>query len=361
MPALQEYKCPNCGGAISFDSQTQKLKCPYCDSELEVEALEAYDKVLQQEQGDDLQWETPSENPWQEGEEENLRTYICASCGGQIVGDATLAATACPYCDNPVVIMQQFAGDLKPDYVIPFKLDKEQAVQALKQHYKGKRLLPKTFKDENHIRQIKGIYVPFWLFDADVDADFRFKGTRSFTWSDSRYVYTRTSHYAILRGGKLSFDRVPVDGSTKMDDDLMESLEPYDFSQAVDFQTAYLAGYLADRYDVLAEESTQRANARIRQSTEDSFRDTVTGYLTVLPQSSSVRMKNGRSKYALYPVWLLHTKWKDTSYTFAMNGQTGKMAGNLPMDKGLYWKWFWGLTGAVTAAAAAISSIGWLL
>ena len=121
MAALQEYKCPCCGGAISFDSGLQKMKCPYCDTEFEVETLAAYDEVLQNEQADDMQWEQEtSENDWQEGETDNMRVYVCKSCGGEIVGDETLAATKCPYCDNPIVMMGSFAGNLRPDLVIPF-------------------------------------------------------------------------------------------------------------------------------------------------------------------------------------------------------------------------------------------------
>jgi len=360
MPVLQEYKCPCCGGAIAFDADSQKMKCPYCDTEFEAETLAAYDEVLQQDQEDDLQWQQTASS-WEEGEAEGLRSYVCQSCGGQIIGDETLAATACPYCGNPVVMMEQFAGDLKPDYVIPFKLDKDDAVHALQNHYKGKRLLPKVFKDENHIREIKGVYVPFWLFDADADANMRYRGTRTHTWSDSRYIYTRTSYYALLRGGNIGFDRVPVDGSTKMPDELMESIEPYNFEDAVDFQTAYLAGYLADKYDVNAEQSAGRANQRIRQSTEDAFAATVHGYMSVYPEHTNIRLQNGKTKYALYPVWLLTTKWQDKTYTFAMNGQTGKMAGNLPMDKKLYTKWLLGLTGIISAASFLVCYLAWLL
>lgn len=123
----------------------------------------------------------------------------------------------------------------------------------MQRHYKGKKLLPKIFKKENHIDEIKGVYVPFWLFDADADADIRYKATRVRTWSDSDYDYTETSYYSIGRSGDIGFDRVPVDGSSKMPDDLMESIEPFKFEDAVDFKTAYLAGYLADKYDVTAE------------------------------------------------------------------------------------------------------------
>ena len=107
---------------------------------------------------------------WQEGEADGLRSYVCKSCGGEIVGDENTAATSCPFCGNPVVMMGQFSGALKPDLVIPFKLDKKAAKEGLKKHLTGKRFLPKIFKDQNHIDEIKGIYVPFWLFDTDVDA-----------------------------------------------------------------------------------------------------------------------------------------------------------------------------------------------
>ena len=360
MAELQKFKCPCCGGAIGFDSTIQKMKCPYCDTEFDIETLISYDRELKNERPEDLTWETQAGGRWQEGETDGLRSYICNSCGGEIVTDANTAAAACPYCDSPVVMTEQFAGLLKPDFVIPFQMDAKAAKAALTKHYKGKCLLPKVFKDQNHIEEIKGIYVPFWLFDAEAEADIRYRGTRVQTWSDSDYHYTRTSYYSIRRGGTLAFERVPVDGSSKMADDLMESIEPFDFSDAVDFQTAYLAGYLADKYDVDAGQSTDRANLRVRTSTEDTFSSTVRGYASVIPEYSSIRLQNGRAKYALYPVWLLNTSWKGQRYTFAMNGQTGKFAGDLPMDKGLFWKWFSGVAGGVSLAALAISYLVWL-
>ena len=353
MPVLQEYKCPCCGGAIAFDSDSQNMKCPYCDTEFDVQTLAAYDETLQNQPEDDISWQS-SDTQFDREEQDALRAYVCQSCGGELVTDANTAATSCPYCGNPVVLMERLTGTLKPDFVIPFKLDKEAAMAALTRHYQGKPLLPKVFKDENHVREIKGIYVPFWLYDADVDAHIRYRATRTRFWSDSNYNYTETRYYSVLRAGKLGFDHVPVDSSSKMPNDLMESIEPYDFSQAVDFQTAYLAGYLADKYDVTAEESMERANARIKQSTEDTFRDTVIGYSSVLPEHTGIRLENGKARYALYPVWLLTTRWREETYTFAMNGQTGKFAGNLPMDKGAFCRWFFGLLAGVGALAFAI-------
>ena len=222
-------------------------------------------------------------------------------------------------------------------------------------------LLPKVFKTENRIKEVKGMYVPMWLFDTDANAHMRYKTTRVRFWSDGQYDYTETSHYSVTRAGSIGFDNVPVDGSTKMEDALMESIEPFQIADAVDFQTAYLSGYLADKYDVSAEDSIERANQRIKSSTEEAFADTVHGYNSVTPVSSSINLQNGKAKYALYPVWILSTQWKGQTFTFAINGQTGKIAGDLPMDKKLYRKWLWGLTGALTAGMMFLSFLFWLI
>jgi len=337
--ALQEYKCPNCGGAIEFDSSLQKMKCPYCEAEFDVEALRALDEALQNEQPDDLTWDVNAGTAWLEGEADSLRAYSCRSCAGEIVGDENMAATSCPYCGNPIVMTGQFSGSLRPDYVIPFKLDKNAAKEGLTKHLKGKRFIPKLFKDRNHIDEIKGIYVPFWLFDADADANIRYRATRTRRWSDSRYNYSETSYFTLFRAGNIGFERIPVDGSSKMPDDVMESIEPYYFADAVDFQTAYLAGYLADKYDVDSAQSIDRANTRVKRSAEDTLASTTSGYTSVHAENSSVRISNGKAKYALYPVWLLNTSWNGNKYLFAMNGQTGKFVGDLPVDKGALWKW----------------------
>ena len=245
----------------AFDSTLQKMKCPFCGTEFEMDALKSYDAELQGEQADNMEWETSAGSEWQESEIEGLRSYVCKSCGGEIVGDANTAATSCPFCGNPVVMMEQFSGMLKPDLVIPFKLDKNDAKAVFKKHISGKRLLPKTFKDENHIDEIKGIYVPFWLFDAHADASVTYDAETVRTWSDSDYNYTETKYYKAYRSGYTDFAAIPVDGSQKVADDLMESIEPYNLSEAVDFQTAYLAGYFADKYDVTA---SQRCRITIR-------------------------------------------------------------------------------------------------
>jgi DNA-directed RNA polymerase subunit RPC12/RpoP len=353
---LQEYKCPRCGGAIAFDSGAQKLKCPFCDTEFDMDFIKKYDEEIKNEGTDEFKWDTEAGSEWENGETAGMKSYTCRDCGGQIVADANTAVTKCPYCDKPVVISEQVSGMLKPDYVIPFKLDKEAAKEKFKKHFSGKKLLPRSFKDGNHIDEIKGIYVPFWLFDADVNANIRYEATKEDKWEDSDYEYERTDHFSVIRTGKIAFDKVPVDGSSKMDDKLMESLEPFSFKEAVPFSTGYLAGYYADKYDVDAPTSAERANYRVQHSTEEEFLKTVTGYDDVDVVNSAIRLYNSEASYALYPVWLLNITWNQQKFTFAMNGQTGKFVGDLPMDKSLFWGYMFRTAGIVAAAAFAIQA-----
>ncbi|MBQ3084900.1 MAG: hypothetical protein IJC46_05570 [Clostridia bacterium] len=352
MAVLQDFKCPNCDGVVSFDSGSQTVKCPFCESEFDPNAFMTLDAELKKEaQEQEPVWEDTSGSEWAEGEAERMRVYACNSCGGEILADETTAATTCPYCDSTVVMKGQLAGDLRPDYLIPFRITKEQAKAALKAHMKGKFLAPKAFKDENHLDEIKGLYVPFWLFSADVAASIHYRATDVHRYETPSASVREVRHYAVLRGGTVSFSHIPVDGSEKMPDDLMESIEPYDFKDAQAFNAVYLAGFLADRYDVDAEQSKERANVRIRRTTEDAFRSTLSRYETVTVEQSNIALSGGKTNYVLYPVWLLNTSWRDKRYTFAMNGQTGKFVGDLPIDKK---RAFW-LGAGLTALFSALS------
>lgn len=330
MGELLEYKCPACGGALEFDSSLQKLKCPYCDSIFEVDELADKDAVFDKE---DSTWNMAS-NEWENGETSNMRLFVCKSCGGEIVGDENTGASECPFCGNQIVMSGAFSGSLKPDYVIPFKFDKDAAKKQYAEHILGKPLLPNDFKKKNHFDELKGIYVPFWIYNADVSASASFTAERVRHWSDSQYNYTETSIYDIYREGTMSFERIPCDGSSKMDDTLMESIEPFDFGEAVPFQSAYLAGYFADKYDVDQYENLPRADQRIKNSAVSVLRDTFdSNYTSVQKKASQSNRTGGNVQYALYPVWLLTSTYKGEKYTFAMNGQTGKFVGNLPIDK----------------------------
>ena len=180
---VTNYQCPACTGPLQFDADSGKLACEYCGSFFPIEEIEAMyaskeaeaaqnmaEKARQKELAcnhiDEEGWDMSSlSKDWNAGEE-GMCVYNCPSCGAELICDETTAATSCPYCANPTVSPGQLSGILKPDHIIPFKLKKEDAIDALKKHYEGRPLLPRAFKEANHLEEIKGVYVPFWLFDG---------------------------------------------------------------------------------------------------------------------------------------------------------------------------------------------------
>lgn len=355
MADVLEYKCPNCGGKIEYLPGGQTLVCPYCDSQFDIDKIKEFEIGDESEQNSDEHWDASKSEAWSYDEADGLRRYICQSCGGEVVGDEALGATQCPFCGNPIIIADQFGETLKPDFVLPFKLDKNGAKRALGEFCKGKLLLPKQFTSDNHIDEVQGVYVPFWLFSAECSGKMTFKTTRVRRWSDSKYNYTETNHYLVRRDGSMLFERVPVDASKKMDDALMDTLEPFNYAEMVDFKTAYLSGFLADRYDVTSDECSPRAKDRMVRSAEQQLTSTVVGYSSVIPQSRRFGFSSGVVKYVLLPVWMLGTTYKGERYIFAVNGQSGKVAGRLPVDYKRFFKWLGIFTLAIAAVAYPIA------
>lgn len=345
---LLSYKCPCCASPLTYNSESGEMHCKSCDNSYSPETLRKYDEAIKD--NSDYSWSEYEKQGFDEGESENIKTYICESCGGEIITDATTSATRCPYCDNVQIISGQLLGKFKPDLVIPFKFAREDAENEYKKFCENKKLLPNFFKSRSRIESITGVYVPFWVFYGRAQADVNYRGTKVTVWRRGDYRFTKTSHYSIIRKGDLDFKHIPVDGSQRIENRFMEAIEPFDLSTAKDFATAYLAGYLAEKYDVEAEECKPRANERIKNTTEELFRESVGGYDTVTTEHSNVRIQDGEVKYVLLPVWLLNTKYEDKIYTFAMNGQTGKFVGELPVDKRKAWLCF----GSVAAIAEVI-------
>lgn len=364
---ITEFKCPACTAPLHFSEETGRLECDYCGSSFSVEemesrsaekeqqAAEAFEKAAAEAKADAKDWDGPdAQDSWGE-EGTNLKTYSCPSCGAELICDEATAATSCPYCGNNAIIPGQFRGALKPELVIPFQIGKDEAVKALKAHYKGKPFLPKSFSDENHIQEIKGIYVPFWLFDGQAEADVSFAATRSTVMVTGRERITTTRHFDVRRAGTVSFEKIPVDASKKMPDDYMDSLEPFRYDAMVPFSTAYLPGFFADIPDVSIEECSLRAELRATDTAVESMSRQVSGYETCIPTRKDAQLRRGKVRCALLPVWLLSTQWEGQNFLFAMNGQTGKMVSDLPVSKKRYWAWWGGLTAGITAALAVIT------
>ena len=351
------YQCPACTGPLRFDSASGKLCCDYCGSTYDVAQVEALygEKQAQADKAAEAAEKAASSGPvWGEMETGDLSSRTCTSCGAELVCGPETAATTCPYCGNPTVLGGQLSGKLKPEYIIPFRMDKKTAIENLKKYYKGNAFLPKAFKESNHIEEIQGVYVPFWLYDGRMEARGAYKAEISESHREGDYIVTTTRHFDVARVGAADFVRVPVDGSSKMPDDHMDSIEPYNYEEIRAFSTAYLPGFLADKYDVTVEQSQERADGRCASSLEGALRRTTTQYDTCITKSKDIRLRRGKVHYALLPVWMLHTKWNGKDFLFAMNGQTGKLVGDLPTDMGKFWGTFAAIAAPVTAIAAAI-------
>ena len=344
METVQSYKCPCCGASLIF--QNESLHCDSCGNDFELDAMRQIEDVGSQMQGESkYDWEHYEPRNYETDGEIELASYTCPSCGAEITGDDTMGSTICPYCGDAAVIKGQFEGTLRPDYIIPFKTEKKAAMEAFEADFKNAPFLPDEFKVKKKIEEMTGVYVPFWMFDCDCNAAITYGAQRVTSWSDSNYNYTKTDYYRLFRSGSVGFANIPVDGSKKADDAYMEAVEPFCYDDAVEFNGAYLSGYMADKYDVSVEECAGRADERCESTFEAALEDTVTGYDTCIAERKNIYLHRGKVHYALLPVWLLNTKWNGKDFLFAMNGQTGKMVGDLPMC----WKKFWTTFAAIAA------------
>ena len=365
---ITNYQCPSCTGPLHYVGASGRLECEFCGSSYDVAEIEALYAEKEQKaaaaqntaeqdkntepSSDGDSWDTSDFQEWG-SEGDSMRAYSCPSCGAELICDETTAATSCPYCGNPTVVPGQFSGKLKPDFIIPFKLSKEDAVKALKSHYKGKFFLPKSFTAENHLQEIQGIYVPFWMFNGEAEGHALYEATKSSSYRSGDYEIKETKHYDVYRAGFVAFEKIPVDASSKMSDDYMDSIEPYDYQDLKPFSTAYLPGFLADKFDVTVDQCRQRADQRCEGTLEAVLRNTVTGYNACSLKQKTASLKRGKVHYALMPVWMLNTKWDGKDFLFAMNGQTGKLVGELPVN----WRKFWGLFAAIAGSLSVLGSL----
>ncbi|MBR5420055.1 MAG: hypothetical protein IK115_02785 [Lachnospiraceae bacterium] len=337
---LQEYICPNCGGPLEFRGDVQKMVCVYCESEFDMSQFTAND-VKHEEKTD---W-SQSQGQTLEAGAQGMAEWECNACGAVMVSDGQVGATECPYCGNPAIVQSTFEGMNLPDGIIPFTVTKQQAQDALKGYYSGKKLIPDSFISNNRVEKIQGVYVPFWLFDCEADGSVFYKAVkrgRSYTKKNGEETenWHEELDYAVSRRATMRYEKVPADGSKEMKDEYMDSIEPFDYSKIIAYNSAYFSGYLASKYDESAEEVKERVDKRIRNTTQEAIRDTVTGYDSVSTESANIHMNNGKINYCMLPVWMLTTQWNGGQYTFAMNGQTGKVTGDLPIDSGKSTKLF---------------------
>lgn len=330
--SIVSYKCPNCGGELTFDPTEQKLKCEYCLSsfnETEVQSLteqnshHTSEEEIIQDASDSMHYDTP---------EDGAYLYTCPSCGAEIITEATTSATHCWYCHTPVVLSKQLTNEFRPSKIIPFQKSKEQALETFKNWCSHKKFLPDNFCSPRQLENINGLYVPYWLVDCKANGSLKGTGHRLKSWRSGDYLYTKTDIFSIARSAEMSFSYLPHDASKKAEDKVMESISPFNYNELRDFSYIYLSGFLAEKYDVTKEEIYPIIKQRVENAVRSELHSSVHGYSSTAYGSEHVGVHHTLFHYALMPVWILTYQYKDTTYLYAMNGQTGKTFGSMPID-----------------------------
>ncbi len=341
-----KYTCPNCCADLKFDPQQQKLTCEYCLSSFTVEEIK---KLCANTENSIPQ----NAVQLKEDFENHTHLYRCNSCGAEIMADDQQTATFCYYCHNPVILAGKMGGEFKPDKVIGFKLTRENAIDYFKKWIGKRMFVPTDFKSEQQLEKLTGLYVPFWMADCYVNVDYSATGRKVKSWTSGNYRYTETSTYHVVRRGNLHTMGVPADGETKIDDLLMEAIEPFDYSELKDFSMSYLSGFYADKYDVDRTQVFPRIRARCEQACSSLVKESITGYSSVTPMAQNYNITKTDWQYTMLPVWFMSYMYKGKVYEFAINGQTGKLAGTPPLSKGKL-ALFSGIIGAVVALVGMV-------
>ena len=330
---IKEQKCPNCGGTVRFVPEKGKLVCEFCDTEFEIKSESTnYDHSsdLTTINGFDFR-------KFYEGvpkdDSQSLPIYYCKSCGAEVIAASEEASLTCPYCSNKIVLSDKVAGNMRPNGIIPFKIAKADLKKHLDKFYEDKKLLPKNFFSESKMEMVTGVYVPFWLFNGTIYGKYNYTGkkVRSHVSGDLRITETET--YDVFRSGGVAFKDIPLDASEKIDDALMDSILPYDFSEVKDFNYQYLAGFAADRFDVPGRSLQERAQKRMELTAKNKVNAMVSSqYTSIALNNYTLQANDIDVRYILLPVYFFSIKSGDTDYKFAVNGQTGKVVGELPID-----------------------------
>lgn len=344
-----QYKCPNCNAELTFDPTSQKLHCEYCLSKFTVEDIKNICSEAENSIPD------PADVQAHQDFQNHTNVYHCSSCGADIIADDREVATFCYYCHNPVILSGKLTGSYRPDKVIGFKFTKEQAVKQFSDWINKRRFVPNDFKSSQQLEKVTGLYVPFWAADCDIKADFCAIGKNVRHWTLGNYRYTETKEYRIVRKANIFTDGIPADGESKIEDQLMEAIEPFDYADLHDFSMSYLSGFFADKYDVDKATVFPRIRQRAVEASKQIIKNSIGSYTSVTPSINNYDIINTKWQYIMLPVWFMTYKYKDKIYEFAINGQTGKLAGTPPLDKGKLGRF---CTAIGAAAALVVYLIG---
>lgn len=361
MSTVVHYKCPNCGADMAFDTQSGMLRCGSCGRtdhieemagkhssggdasyEMDDEDRKAAESSFEYDYSDTSGSDETSRHSTFHGNEAN--EYHCNNCGAVLITDTQTTATTCSFCGAGVVLSDRLSGSLAPGLVIPFTISKEQAQEAFKKWCKKGLLTPSDFMTADRIKNITGLYVPFWLYDMNGRGEVDATCTRVRTYTMGDWIYTETKWYHVYRKVDLNYSRIPCDSSKKMEDSMMDKMEPYNYQNLKHFEMPYLAGYIAEKYDFDEDQMLPRIKERVSKYVNQYIRSTINGYTTVNINREDINIRKRKAEYTLMPVWMVCYDYRQAEHIFMMNGQTGKIVGKPPLSKVKMLAWFTGVS-----------------
>ena len=292
-------KCPKCSAELILDNENNKLKCEYCRSIFDLE-------------------ETKKE------------VYTC-SCGAEIISSTELKK--CIYCNSKEITKKSIKSKYNIDYIIPFEKTKKDAMNAFKKLCKDKWFMPKSFNINKKAQEIKGVYIPFMICDYDTTGVLETECDDISTWNSSGYKYTKTDKYKAIRGGNVSFENILVNTSNIFKDDILETIKPYNFKELKPFDLYNNNSHLIEKNNKTNEELIKVATEKTKEYFKEEMKKDIKGFDKIKEIDSSINLYNLKISYILLPIWFLNIKYKNKTYTFAMNGQTGKINDSTPIDK----------------------------
>ena len=314
-------KCKSCDAPITYNIEIGKWKCEYC--------LHEYEK--------DEFPDAPVEAASEPQPSPELSEYHCSECGALLLCELTTAASFCLYCKSPTIIESRFTGEFRPQWVIPFAVPSSKAKEIYFNWIKRYFLAPTSMKLASEVETIRALYAPYWLFDCKVAGQVDGEGRNSHSYTSGSYRVTETKHYNVSRAGSAAYTRIPIDGSAHLDNAAMQALEPYDYAGMENFKMEYMSGVMAERFDVPQDEAAKDMQERSKGFLSASLQATTGEYDSFNVQSSSVELQEENGIYAMLPLYILTTLFKGQKYTFLVNGQTGKIFGDPPVDNTRRW------------------------
>ena len=356
-----QYKCPDCGADVSYDAESRLLKCPSCGKTKDISLMDddgeqSHDPNASADDVDEVYGDYENfdeKSTYTRYGENDTQHYVCENCGAELITDADTTATSCSYCGAPMILGDRLSGKMAPAKVIPFTISKAKAEEAFRKWCKNGLVTPKEFMNANRIKSITGMYVPFWLYDVNGRGEAYANAKKVRHYSSGDYNITETRHYKVYRKVSLNFNDIPVDASEKMPDDMMDKLEPFSYNDLLDFNTPYLSGYLAEKYNYTDKELFPRLQEKTFQYVDSFIQDSIKGYTSYSITNRDYDAKQRNASYTLLPVWMLSYNYNGKDYLFAMNGQTGKVVGKPPISKARVAMW-WTLITLITFLVASI-------